>query len=438
MENTELSKVLKKNYNLLYVVLGGSYEQLPLIYYLKKNYKEFKILTFDLYKKSPGSKISNYFFNIDIRDYKKIFSIIKDLNVVGISSIITEHSIKTINYLSKRLNLPSTSIDSVKATESKYFARKIFKEVFDEKIKYLRTDNYNSYLKFIKKNKINKFVLKPDISSGQRGLSLVDHKNRDKKKLFFDSKKFSLNKKVLIEEYITGDEINIVAIIKNNKIIRYIVSERCRYIKAGIGFGIVYRHSNPYKCNKSLKKKISKILTNMCKKIKIKNGIIFPQMIVKDNKVYLIEFSERVPGGLMNKVFENSTGIDLNKYQIDCSLGNLKKINYYYRFRRYKYVRIEFLNSYPGRLKIGKVKKIRNIKEILKMNNVIDANIFYSGQTKDYADISIKKLKFAKDRFFYFIYGSNKLIDFNKLHKKSLNKLKIVGNNNKLMLRSEN
>ena len=40
---------LKKNTKFFYVVLGGSYEQLPLIEYLKSNYKEFTVLTFDKY-----------------------------------------------------------------------------------------------------------------------------------------------------------------------------------------------------------------------------------------------------------------------------------------------------------------------------------------------------------------------------------------------------
>ncbi len=144
---------LKKNTKFFYVVLGGSYEQLPLIEYLKSNYKEFTVLTFDKYKDSPALNISDRFIKIDIRDSKKIFDYIRlnNLKVKGISSIITEHSIKSINYLSPKLKLPITSSISVKATESKYFARNLFKKICDGKIKFLRTNNFYKISKFLKK-----------------------------------------------------------------------------------------------------------------------------------------------------------------------------------------------------------------------------------------------------------------------------------------------
>ena len=60
---------LKKNTKSYYIVLGGSFEQLPLIKYLK-NYKDFTILTFDKYNNSPALNIS-----IDLK--KLILGIIK-------------------------------------------------------------------------------------------------------------------------------------------------------------------------------------------------------------------------------------------------------------------------------------------------------------------------------------------------------------------------
>ncbi len=426
---------LKKNTKSYYIVLGGSFEQLPLIKYLKKNYKEFTILTFDKYKDSPALNISDRFKKIDIRDYKKILIYLKknNLKVAGISSIITEHSLKTINYLSEKLHLPKTSSISVNATESKYFSRNLFDNICDGKIEFLRTDSIKKIKNFLKKNFDKKFIMKPDISSGQRGLFFID-----KKKNFLQSFKksiqFSINNRVIVEEYVNGKELNVVAMIKNGEIVKHIVSERCRYTKPGLGFGIVYRHSNPYKTTVLIKDKITKILKKICKKTKIINGIIFPQFIISENKVYLIEFAERVPGGLMNKVFEYSTGIDLNRFQIDCSLNKIGKLNNYKNFKSYKNVVIEFLNGPPGVLKQGGVKFIKNVNKILKYKNVLEADLFYSGTSKDYKKLKINNLKFAKDRFFYVIYGSNNMTNFIKLHKKVLKNIKIIGFNDKSML----
>ena len=435
MENTDFQMQLKKDTKSYYIVLGGSFEQLPLIKYLKENYKDFTILTFDKYKDSPALNISERFKKIDIRDYKKILIYLKknNLKVAGISSIITEHSLKTINYLSKKLNLPKTSSISVNATESKYFSRNLFKDVCDGKIEFIRTDNIKKIKSFLKKNFDKKFIMKPDISSGQRGLFFIDKKNFCLRS-FKKSIQFSINNKVIIEEYINGNELNVVAMIKNGEIVKHIISERCRYTKPGLGFGIVYNHTNPYKTTILINDKIRNILKKICKKTKIKNGIIFPQFIIRRNKIYLIEFSERVPGGLMNKVFEYSTGIDLNKFQVDISLNKIGKLNNYKKFKSYKNVAIEFLNGPPGVLKKGSVKFIKNINKILKYKNVLEADLFYSGTSKDYKKLKINNLKFAKDRFFYIIYGSNNMNNFSELHKKVLKNIKIIGYNDKSML----
>ena len=88
----------------------------------------------------------------------------------------------------------------------------------------------------------------------------------------------------------------------------------------------------------------------------------------------------------------------------------------------------------PGILRTGEVTKIKNINKILKYQNVLEADLFYSGTSKDYKKLKINKLKFAKDRFFYVLYGSNKKNNFKNLHLKVLNNLKIIGNNNNSML----
>ena len=136
--------------------------------------------------------ISDRFKKIDIRDYKKIFIYLKKnkLKVAGISSIITEHSLKTINYLSPKLNLPKTSNLSVKASESKYFARKLFNNSLDGKIKFLRTDKFKKFRNFLIQNN-KKFILKPDVSSGQRGLYLLDNETLNLKDLLKNQKFFN-------------------------------------------------------------------------------------------------------------------------------------------------------------------------------------------------------------------------------------------------------
>ena len=86
---------IKKNY----IVLGGSYEQLEYINFLKEKYKLF-IICLDKNKKCYASKKVDKFISIDIKDKVKVLSIAKKYRVIGISSAITEHAQQTIYYVS--------------------------------------------------------------------------------------------------------------------------------------------------------------------------------------------------------------------------------------------------------------------------------------------------------------------------------------------------
>ena len=69
-------------------------------------------------------KKSDKFISIDIKDKVKVLSIAKN-RVIGISSAITEHAQQTIYYVSKKLKFPNTSKESVNATDSKYYTKKL-------------------------------------------------------------------------------------------------------------------------------------------------------------------------------------------------------------------------------------------------------------------------------------------------------------------------
>jgi len=392
---------IKKNY----IVLGGSYEQLEYINFLKEKYNLF-IICLDKNKKCYASKKVDKFIAIDIKDKVKVLNIAKKYRVIGISSAITEHAQQTIYYVSKKLKFPHTSKESVNATDSKYYTKKKLSEHGE----FYRLSTYN--IKILRKIlKKNKYVIKPDISSGQRGLGIISNKLSDHniKKIFNKAKSFSSNHRVIIERYLEGQEINVVALINKGKIYNFTYSKRLKYTSVN-GFGIVYRHEFIKKDKLKIKFKIQKYLLNMIKVFKLENAILFPQFILdKKNLLSLIEYGERVPGGKNNNIYHYATGINLYEINYLFSISKKTNLSKIKLEKKYNYISVDFLSGEPGPLKIGKFLKIKFIENFNK-KNLLEHGIFNYLNDKKYHKIS--KLRTSVDRFYYFITGSKKRYNF--------------------------
>ena len=404
----------KKNY----IVLGGSYEQYEYINYLKKNYKHLNIICCDINAKAYCKYISDQFFQIDIKNKKNILNLARKLKVVGISSHISEHGIGTIKYVSNKLNLPSSSEISVKATQSKFYCKKIL----NEKNNYIKLEKFK--INKIKKiNNNSPIVLKPDVGSGQRNLFKITKNSKSEiiKKKFFLSKNSSKNKFVAIEKFIKGEEINVVCLIINKKIYKFTYSLRKRYTKKE-GFGVVYRHEYKSYDYLNLNNKIKNYINKIILKFKLSNAIIYPQFILDEsNKLNLIEYGERIPGGKMRELFEYATGINLldAQFQISIKFKNLKIKR---KKKNYKFISIDFINGSPGPLKSGRVKLIKKFK-LPKNNKIIEDNYFLPVKPNQNR---IKIIKSSSDRFYYFICASNSEYNFKENIKFLIDHLNIM------------
>ena len=180
-----------------YMVLGGSYEQYVYISYLKNEYKNLNIICLDQNKHCFSSNKVDIFYPIDIKNKIKVLKIAKKYKISGLSSVITEHAQSTIQFISKKMGFPLTSNESVRATNSKSYAKsKILEKNFFVKLKKNNTKLINKLLRE------NDLVIKPDISSGQRGLTKVSKYTNPKIiiKKINEAIKLSANKNVIIEK----------------------------------------------------------------------------------------------------------------------------------------------------------------------------------------------------------------------------------------------
>ncbi|MGM0411232.1 MAG: ATP-grasp domain-containing protein [Bacillota bacterium] len=374
------------------IILGASVKQKPL--YLKAKSLGYFTIAFDINENASCFSIADKSYNVSITNKEEVYQIAVKENIDAASSMVTEFGHETLFYLGEKLNIPVFSQESLEATINKLSMRKILAQNDFDQISFKEVLTLEDIYSFIDNVGFPVF-LKPVDSSGQRGVVKID--NLDSVKEAYEyAKQATKNQSLLVEDYVSGKEINCVVAVIDGEIQAISLSDRVLGDKAiGVAIRHIYPASLPSKTQDDILKKCRKMITSF----NIKNAIMYPQFKVQENgKAALIEYGERLPGGLMWKLFELTQGVDALKLQLDISLGQINTFEEYKKSHRYDFLTIKFVtgcNGQDGDLKPGKIEEINN-SQLDKMVEIID-----HGFLADKSEIN--PLQTALDRYYYII-----------------------------------
>lgn len=162
-------------------------------------------------------------------------------------------------------------------------------------------------------------MLKPVDSQGQRGVYLIHNKN-ELEKCFNKSISYSKSGKVILEKYISGDEVSVNAYVKDNKVIFSIISDRESF--KNLPGGIIKAHHLPsvYE-NTETAYRINCLVSETVEKLEINNGPVYFQIKVSDGNPYLIEVTPRLDGCHIWNLIDKYCGVNLLKITMKHFLG---------------------------------------------------------------------------------------------------------------------
>jgi biotin carboxylase len=393
-------------------ILGGGLEQLEAIKMSKE--LNLSVIVSDKNKNAPGIIHSDKFYNLSIQDFKGNLAIAKKHKTNGVFTLCSEVAVPTVAKITSKLKLMGISIETAKLSTNKIKMKNRFKKKNIKTPEFASIKDHDEYKKFIKKNKFP-FVLKPTDASGQKGIELINN-SRDIKKKINIIKSFSSDKKVLIEKFYNGYELNVVALVENKKVKFLSISHRKTSIKKS--FGIATEHIYPSKLNNTQLKELKKLCIKSIKSIGLINGVAYPQVILTDNdEFYLIEIASRIPGGYMREMALMASGIDPIEFMIHHCLGYKNSLARCKKHIKKKSIYIKFFTKLDFE-KIKYIKRIKGLNNAKKTKGIYD--IFFR-KTKQ-----IPKLNSSHDRFGAILaYGNNITQAINNV-KKSINKIDFV------------
>lgn len=357
-----------KNKKLL--ILGGSRISCEIIHKARELGVYTGVTDWYEYEKSPAKQLADNWHMVSTADTEAMVDLIKEENYDGIITGFTDSVLPYYAEICDRAGLPCYGTKEqfeILINKNKY---KSLCEEFGVPIvnEYLIKDINNE----AELDRIDFPVLvKPSDSSGARGVSICQSK-KELIQAYHRAMEFSQAKEVLIERYITGEEVTVfLTFIDGNIYLSGIGNRHIKHNQKGvIGLPVAYTFPSIY--TKGYVKNILPKVEKMLKSIGIQDGMMFMQCLVENETCILYDLGYRLTGSLEYKLLDDICSYDPLEMMIKFALtGKMtsdqkieEKITPFWK----KYAcNVSYL------IKPGTIKRISGIEELLNIPGVIDA-----------------------------------------------------------------
>ena len=319
------------------------------------------VITCDNNLSNPGHKIADENLFIDVYNHEAIIEAIKDKNIDGVVSFVSAHGLNTASIISEDYHLKGYSQTALKTLTNKGLFRDFLARSNLNFPAYQCVDKLDE----IELEQLNyPIIIKPTDKGGSQGVIKIDNE----KELFLNfqtTKNISGIDKVIVEEFIESESlINGDCLVYKEEIIGNIIGNYIYDNETNNVLPIATVFPAEQNVSEALLQ-VSKII----KTLKIPDGIINFEAIIKNNTAYIIEINPRPSGNYIWKLMGYKYSIDVPTFIINLYFNTCNQINYLDESNNYSYA-YQLIYTDEN-------KKFTGFKtpSLLK-NNILDINIF--------------------------------------------------------------
>ena len=177
----------------------------------------------------------------------------------------------------------------------------------------------------------------------------------------------------MLERFHEGLELNGIVIVRDGEPAVVTLSDRLR--PPGIGFGVGWIHVYPATIYGDELDEAARVAAHASKALGLRDGIAFPQLLVTDEGVLVIEVAARIPGGQMADLVRHAVGVDLVEVALRQALG--EPVPDELALPHFQQpLAIRFLTASPGPLPTGKVVSVGSLDPVLAAPGVVQADTY--------------------------------------------------------------
>ena len=349
------------------LILGANPETVSLV----EKAKDMGIYTIvtDYDPNAFAKKYADKAENVNAIDVDGLVNLARREKIDGVVVGVAEALLPTYCELCKRLGFPAYSTADV-------FNVMIRKDYFKKKCIEYGVPTIREYDPENIDNITYPVIVKPVDSCSSKGIRVCQ--NRKELETAIDyALEFSRVKKILIEEYMNGDEVISYYVMQDGNPIfvgmcdRYTHKEKKDLVQLPVSYIFPSKHINSYM------KFSDKAVKNMIRGLGLKNGSIFFQCFVDSNGIVrMYEPGYRLNGAQEHLIVSRVSGIDAKEMYIQYALtGKVANVD------------LEPLsNPKPSEIccklsplvMVGKIKKIIGIEKIRNYSDVVSVNPSYN------------------------------------------------------------
>ena len=334
-------------------IIGANEFQNPLI--LKAKELGYETHVFAWKYGAIGEKTADYFYPISVVEKDKILNKCIEIGIDGITTIGSDLTTITVNYIAEKMNLPGNSLLCTQKSTNKYKMRQAFKnagvptpgfEIIDEdefkKGTYLDKLNYMKY----------PLIVKPTDRSGSRSITKI-YKEKELKEAIKKAQIDSFEKKAIVEEFIEGEEYSIEGITYKGKHTFLNITKKQT---TGAPHFIETGHIEQLNFTNDKEDEIKAMISKALDALEVTNSASHSEFkITPEGNIRIIEIGARMGGDCIGSdLVQISTGYDYLKMVIQVAIGQEPILE---KTRNPKTAIIKFIFNNKDLQKLEKIKE---------------------------------------------------------------------------------
>lgn len=390
------------------MILGASILQLPAI--LKAKELGLQVITVDYDDKAIGHQHSDICEIVSTLDIPKVVDIAKKHKINGVMTLASDMPLRTVATVAKELGLASITEETAMNATNKGVMRDILKVNGVPEPLYYKVSSKEAYSNVVKKFD-RKCIVKPVDNSGSRGVYLIEDVENSSQvdAAFTYSQKYSRSGDIIVEEYMSGEEVSVETISVDGKVHVIAITDK---LTTGAPNFVEMGHSQPSRHSKEVKKRVSEVTSMAVKALGIKDGPSHTEIMITKDGPKVIEIGARLGGdNITTHLTPLSTGVNMVECCIRIALGEkpeiIPKIN--------KGSAIRYLRTQPGVLvSIEGINDLNNVEGVKQVSFV-----------KEIGD-KVGAIRNSLDRLGFVIAESNDAANAIRICEEAIERLDII------------
>ena len=368
------------------MILGASLLQIPAIIRAKE--MGLQVIVCDMNPDAIGFKEKGVIKEIiSTMDADVLLECAKKHKIDGVLTICTDQPMKSVARIASELGLPGISEWAAYTATNKAAMRKCLSEHGVPCPKFVRVETKEEYMNAVKQFK-EKAVVKAVDNAGSRGIELVDLNDRDAVDKAYDyCKEWSHSGELVLEEYMDGPEVCVETLSIDGVCYTIQITDQLRklppyFTDAG--------YNQPSMLPLDVQEEIRKVVIDANMALQNYHGSSCTEIIVTKDGPKVVEVGPRLAGDCMTThLVPLSTGVDMVTAVINIALG--EPVDHEQKFTKGSCIR------YFMKPVVGKIKEIRGVDEISKMDGVVQVTL-----VKNIGDMAVP-LRGSGDRIGFII-----------------------------------